>query len=1338
MRSRLIAAVLALLTIHSALASPQDLERWRDWILQRHPDHACPSIGRTEGTRRCAWPGKLNLTVDASHADFVQHWEVQGESWLRLPGGSGQWPQGVTINGQAAMVLARDGQPALRVEAGSYVVKGLIRWQHVPQHLLVPRDSGLIELTVDGSRIASPDLRENRLLLQGGRQGEEASQKENAARIDVYRRLVDGVPLMLFTEVRLAIAGKPREIISGQLLPEGAEIVDLGSPLPARIESDGRVRVQVRPGEWVLRLAARYDSAPTAFGFARTDDQWPEQEIWVFEASPRFRGVTLSGAAAVDPTQLRLPDGWQNLPTWLLTPETTLQLSESWRGDETPSANALVLRRTLWLDFDGRGATAKDLITGTMNQGWRLEAAPALRLGRVSVNGEPQLVTTLADAQRAGVEIRQRDLHIDALGRLDTPTEGPATGWDANFRQVSATLNLPPGWRLWHAAGADSVDASWLSRWDLWDLFICLLIIGSSFRLIGASAALLALLSLALSYHVGGAPVWGWLLILVCVPLLKALPDGRSRRVIRAVAHVFLAAVTIAAIGFSVQQIRAALYPQLEQAGQIHAVAARDYAAPLREAADVADAVVASAPPADDPAAKSGAVRRVGDYAERPRRYQPAANVQTGPGEPKWQWRKVQLGWNGPVLADDGLSLWLSPPWLSRLLNVVEVVLIWTYLLLLIRAIRAPRAVPGHSPTTSGTAAAMSMALLAGALGAVPGPARAADYPPGHLLKELEGRLTKPAACLPDCAAIHQASVEVTNDTVTLRLRVSAGTAIGFPLPLGTGWEPRAVVVDGGVSTALARSEDALEVALEAGNHSLVLEGAVTADTLKLPFPLPPNNIAVSAPRWDVSGLVDGQLPGLTLELEKQEKQAAAATLLPDPVEPFVRIERRIGLDIDWSVVTTVYRIAPERGAISLRVPLLDGESVVTPGVAVEDSAVIVTMAAGARGISWRSVIEPAARVELTAARGHASVETWAIEASPRWHISASGLNPVKSASGESSWVNTWWPWPGESLTVHAIRPDAVAGPTTTVERARLELNPGARSAVVNLTLEVRSSLGGDYPIELLEPGELRRIVLDGAEQVLPKSGEALRVMLHPGLQSVELEWELPRGMELMTSTPRIRLATPATNIDIVVRVPLSRWALTVHGPDIGPAMLYWGILVVIVGIAIALGTVIRRLDLGIPMKTRHWLLLAIGMSTVNIAGSVIVVLWFFLLEARSRAQMPQRRWLYNLIQLGLIATTVLALASLFYAIPQSLLWLPNMQITGNGSSNYLLQWYQDQSSETLPQAGVFSAPLFIYRLAMLAWSLWLVFGLLRWIRWGWRCFSHGGLWRPRARITPA
>ena len=41
--------------------------------------------------------------------------------------------------------------------------------------------------------------------------------------------------------------------------------------------------------------------------------------------------------------------------------------------------------------------------------------------------------------------------------------------------------------------------------------------------------------------------------------------------------------------------------------------------------------------------------------------------------------------------------------------------------------------------------------------------------------------------------------------------------------------------------------------------------------------------------------------------------------------------------------------------------------------------------------------------------------------------------------------------------------------------------------------------------------------------------------------------------------------------------------------------------------------------------------------------------------------------------------------------------------------------------------------PLLVYRAAMLAWALWLALALLRWLRWGWGCFTAGGGWRPWA-----
>ncbi len=49
-----------------------------------------------------------------------------------------------------------------------------------------------------------------------------------------------------------------------------------------------------------------------------------------------------------------------------------------------------------------------------------------------------------------------------------------------------------------------------------------------------------------------------------------------------------------------------------------------------------------------------------------------------------------------------------------------------------------------------------------------------------------------------------------------------------------------------------------------------------------------------------------------------------------------------------------------------------------------------------------------------------------------------------------------------------------------------------------------------------------------------------------------------------------------------------------------------------------------------------------------------------------------------------------------------------------------------------MPVAVAWSAPIWIYKVLILAWALWLSFALLRWLPWVWRTFSKEGFWRPR------
>jgi hypothetical protein len=124
----------------------------------------------------------------------------------------------------------------------------------------------------------------------------------------------------------------------------------------------------------------------------------------------------------------------------------------------------------------------------------------------------------------------------------------------------------------------------------------------------------------------------------------------------------------------------------------------------------------------------------------------------------------------------------------------------------------------------------------------------------------------------------------------------------------------------------------------------------------------------------------------------------------------------------------------------------------------------------------------------------------------------------------------------------------------------------------------------------------------------------------------------------------------------------------------------------------------------------------------------LIVVAWLLAIKWRAENK-PQARMRFQLVQVGLAGLTAIALISLVSSIPLGLLGRPDMHITGGVPGDVGLHWFQDQSDGLLPHAGVLTLPLWCYKLAMLAWALWLAFALVEWLRWAFSAWSKGGYW---------
>jgi len=282
----------------------------------------------------------------------------------------------------------------------------------------------------------------------------------------------------------------------------------------------------------------------------------------------------------------------------------------------------------------------------------------------------------------------------------------------------------------------------------------------------------------------------------------------------------------------------------------------------------------------------------------------------------------------------------------------------------------------------------------------------------------------------------------------------------------------------------------------------------------------------------------------------------------------------------------------------------------------------------------------------------------------------------------------------------------------------------GQRGSDVVLSLSMRASRGGEHAITLPPGAELTGSSRDGQPLNLRLQEGKLSLPLVPGAHAFEIRWRDDEAAGLSVRSPALALGLPAANIDLGIDLPQDRWLLATTGPAAGPAVLYWSELAVALLLAVALGRSRRS-----PLKTWQWLLLALGFSTFSWFALLVVVAWLFALDQRART--APRQWVvFNLAQVGLPILTLFALLCLLAAVQTGLLGTPDMAVAGNGSDAHALRWFADRSADALPVAHAISLPLWMHKIAMLAWALWLASALVGWLRRGFEAWSRGGYWR--------
>ena len=1292
---------------------PEELQDWKEWVLHDHPHLDCPYMALGNQLSPCAWVS--NVQIDVSRkvenrgATFKLNITAFAEAEIVLPNASGVRAFDVRLNDQVAVVVGGTTLPSIVLDKGEHTVSGKLRWEVEPDSLTLPRRTGSVSLSIDDKLVPIPRFDSPKLWFTP----QTETVPSDVVEVKVFRRLIDAIPQTLDTYVHLSVGGPDRVIVLGQVLPDGFEFTGLGSSIPAQVNRQGNLTVQATRGNHQLKITARATRDILEFTTTKTSDIWPVEELWGFEAQPNHRVVSVSGVPSVDLSLTTSP--FQDVPGFLVTPQNVLELVEQQTTDVTTSDGLFRVDRDLWLGFDGESFVAEDRLSAELEQERRLTTH--YTPGKIVDGRRTRLITFFDgdDEPLPGVNATIRDEYLTATSLVPRSGAIFSTGWDVDVQELNATLHLPPGWRLLGARGVDYAQGSWLGEWDLWDIFLVLLLIAISLRVSRTWWVAVIAVAAIITYQDSAAPTIGWIILIALRAIQERIPAQRAQFILKSLYWLVFGLVAVVSLYFSVTHVRQAIYPQLEEQDPfpIHSAMFSQTTEDIKE--EIEELTV------------TGAVLRRESFSDRAYQkglvaapiYSEDSIRQTGPGTPTWEWDTTKLTWYGPVKRDQQMSLILMSPSVSRLVDATAGILVLVIALYFLGSTQLKQLPLGKLQRF------LPILLLVAFV-----PDVSANTPDPRILDELESRLTSDPDCLPDCASAESIEVLLDESTLTIEARIHSLGTFAIPLPTISVPTANLSVTSNGKQIPITRtSQGTLAALLSEGISSVIVSSSIdTANAFDIEFPMNPSRIVLVLDGWQATGISNGVMTGKRVQFTRTvvESDTAQEELIQERATPYVKVERQIRFSLETEVITYVRRLAPVEGAFRVQVPLLPGEEVYETDGTVEDGSVVVDFDSEQDYLYWLSRMDTPTSLRLTAPDLAERVEVWTISGSDHWHWSSEGLSPVMSKTDGAEFL----PRSGDSLTIELQKPLPVPGESSTIESVAASYAIGTRLLTGNLALRINATQGSEVTVELPVGAQVQEIEVTmgrNTTEYPPSEDHLVTLPISPGESVYRVTWKLEHSLPWLFTSPEVKLQMPARNIDVQVEFQGNRWTVFLAGPLMGPAVLFWGVVVVILVIAIALSLLPN-----FPLSRTDAVILSLGATLSNVWVLLLVGGWFVAIWLRGRnnqRMLEMAEPYFQGLQVMLVTLSTIALVALVITIPQALLGNPDMQIVGNDSTSSVFRWYTDQITDYLPEVTVFSLPNWIYLLLMLAWSLWLAFAIIKWSIATWNVMSKPYLW---------
>ncbi len=1354
--SPMIRTLTSLILLSIALASnsyaaptyvPPSLADWAQWIRSRNSSWEC-AAGKDD-KRNCEFPSELAYTVTTKGASFILTGELLAPGEVPIPGSSQAVPINIILEPDGYL-HEQDGNLFVKLPAGPFTIKGEFPHLGNASVLPVPETVGLVSM--------EPVAEETTVSRRDGTiRLDERSTAHNldSLVLSVSRRLTDGSPMQLETLIHLSVSGRSRMVTLGSVLPRDALPVELNSPLPAQVTSEGVLSLQARQGQHTIAVTSVLPATTASLSFQGAHNgAWPTTETFAFSARPVFRSLHLTGGESLHAEAATIPSEWRQDAVFTIKSDATINLEEVSRGEQNSPLPQLNLQRELWLSFDGTTMSQQDQLMGTVGRANRLNVLPGNEIGRVVSNGSPVLITKAPGSDLRGVEVREQQVYLTAIGTQSFDKPLLAHGWDATMASVQGVLNLPPAWQLIAIGGASAVSGAWIDSWSLLDLFICILIIVASRTIVSTKAAVILAFMLVLTHGEFLAPkmLIVHLLILLAWRYTISVKESIWDRLNKALLVATCAAWVLQALTFGKLQLTQMLFPQL-QAGTRYRTIIQQLALSVDTSITVwplmlvalGAVVVALYYISRGTSTRSYVLRTIGmlfllsctiplvlglvvfsTVAEYPqsapapgaraieeaRSYNSLSSADSlQKGDENITTQNHTFFENKNLAAGPAIPTWrwkqyrfwvpgpVSP---SSTLQIVALSPLWTRVLSALRIVIITLLA---LILLRRVRMALSVVLLVVML-SYGEPARA-EFPPHDMLQELETQLRGEICSGAECSTAESLLLSMEDGILSFSMDVSSQgrTARLLPGPIST-FLPISVTVDDQPAGLRRDETDHLMVLVPNGRHQIkVTLSFPPGDSFTLAVPAPlPLYTTVRAPGWTYSGVTIAGTAQNSIEFNRISKDEQT-TIRPSLLGNWVAVSRTLVLAEQYSVATVVRRIGDASKPLVVQVPLLDQERILSGAVEPSGKVVKIEFPAGQSEVSYNSSLPVAGSLTLTSPNVPHFTEDWRVQCSPLLHCLISGV-PYQVLDQP-----VFTPFPGESLAIAIAPLESLTGEPLSID----EVSHSIRwtSSLVSGTVQATTRVTQQSSLMVSAPANttIQSVTMDGMTTGSKVTDARTAIALPPGNHTVIVAYELAKDPAITFTVPSLALSAPSSNIAVTVAPSSDRWIVWTGGGLFGPSVVYWGKLIGVVALCVTLAIIGM-----VKLSPGSAAFLGVGLSSLPMITLWIPLLWLGLLE-KSSALTPRQasqRWAI------ITATALLAIYSLFllyHVVEIGLLLDPPLLIAGANSTPNQLRWIYDSTLGALTSPWIISLPMWAWRGFSLVWATWLVVGVIRWIK---------------------